>query len=790
MNYHLSRTVRSGTVLFALASLCLSWSGTARAVSVDDFVPRRYTNSTGVLLYRLFIPTNYTAAQRFPLVLFMHGAGERGNDNRNQLVGQTGELVFASETNQLKYPSFMVAPQCPSDASWTDTNIRLRVLGLMTALQAEFSIDADRLYVTGLSLGGFGTWDYIGRYPGMYAAAIPMSGADTTGPANSSRVKIPIWNFHAANDDTVNVSGSRTIIDSLRRSGGNPIYTEYAAGGHVIWTPAYHTPILMDWVYSQRRGAPVTLPPLLTINAPTAESIYAAADSVLNLSGTANDGAVGPTNVTWASYRTSATSVLNGSANGTTNWSITNLTLFPTYTNVIVVKGSGTSWSTSLRGNTTFNKTLKIIFPPFITTQPSGQMVNEGDLAQFSVTPNPVAPSPQFQWRLSGTNIAGATASSLSLANVQLANAGPYSVQISNQFGAVISSDAVLAVNRFPVAQCADVIVSAGPGCQAGGLVDHGSFDPDGDPLTLSQSPPGPYPLGTNLVALTVTDSHGASDVCSALVIVLDRTPPTIVCPPDLVVTNAHDQLNSVVAFSATASDDCSSVGLALCVPPSGSIFGLGSHSVVCSAADAAGNATQCSFNVTVWPGNVPPVAVIEVSPLVHFQGYTNLIAISPDNREATLVFDASKSYDLDDTNFNYFWYTGTNLFSTNAVARRTLSLGTHEITLALDDTFPLGASRTNVIVEVITASDAVTILIGLVQDSILSARSQQPLLASLDAAAAAFDRGNTTAGNNQLQAFQNKLRAQVIPFDAALASELTRAAQEVIDGVDWSVVP
>src|SRR2546425_9841012 len=164
MNYYLRRTIRSGTVLLALASLCLSWSGTAGAVSVDDFVPRRYTNSTGVLLYRLFIPTNYTAAQRFPLVLFMHGAGERGNDNRNQLVGQTGELVFASETNQLKYPSFMVAPQCPSDASWTDTNIRLRVLGLMTALQSEFSIDADRLYVTGLSLGGFGTWDYIGRY--------------------------------------------------------------------------------------------------------------------------------------------------------------------------------------------------------------------------------------------------------------------------------------------------------------------------------------------------------------------------------------------------------------------------------------------------------------------------------------------------------------------------------------------------------------------------------------------------------------------------------------------------
>src|SRR2546427_2518710 len=196
-------TTRSGHVIFALTFLCLCCSGTASAVTVDDFVARRYTNSQGVLPYRLFIPTNYTVAQRFPLVLFMHGAGERGNDNRNQLVGQTGELVFASETNQLKYPSFMLAPQCPQYASWTDTDIRLEVLGLITALQSEFSIDADRLYITGLSLGGFGTWDYIGRYPGMYAAAVPMSGADTTGAATHSRVQIPIWDFHAADDGVV-----------------------------------------------------------------------------------------------------------------------------------------------------------------------------------------------------------------------------------------------------------------------------------------------------------------------------------------------------------------------------------------------------------------------------------------------------------------------------------------------------------------------------------------------------------------------------------------------------------
>src|SRR5436190_16597881 len=116
----------------------------------------------------------------------------------------------------------------------------------MTALQNEFSIDADRLYITGLSLGGFGTWEYISRYPGIYAAAIPMSCSDTTGAASIARPQIPIWNFHAADDFVVSESGSSAIIDLLRRAGGNPIYTRYDTGGHAIWTFAYQTPILMD----------------------------------------------------------------------------------------------------------------------------------------------------------------------------------------------------------------------------------------------------------------------------------------------------------------------------------------------------------------------------------------------------------------------------------------------------------------------------------------------------------------------------------------------------------------
>src|SRR5690348_12354880 len=108
MSFHVLCLIRSCGALsaFALSFVSLCFVQNASAVTVDNFIPRRYTNSSGVIPYRLFISTNYSAAQQFPLVLFLHGAGESGSDNRYQLVGQTGALVFASETNQLKYPSF------------------------------------------------------------------------------------------------------------------------------------------------------------------------------------------------------------------------------------------------------------------------------------------------------------------------------------------------------------------------------------------------------------------------------------------------------------------------------------------------------------------------------------------------------------------------------------------------------------------------------------------------------------------------------------------------------------
>ena len=196
-------------VLFLVIGIGVLLPPPATAVTVDNFVARTYTNSSGVLPYRLFIPTNYTPSVKYPLVLFLHGSGERGSDNRLQLTGQTAPLVFADTPNQTKHPSFMVAPQCPLDGAWNDSIREGQVLEMMNALMAQYSIEADRVYVTGLSMGGFGTWDYITLYPQMYAAAVPISSYYWNLSLAAVAGQTPIWNFCGALDSYASSSVRR-----------------------------------------------------------------------------------------------------------------------------------------------------------------------------------------------------------------------------------------------------------------------------------------------------------------------------------------------------------------------------------------------------------------------------------------------------------------------------------------------------------------------------------------------------------------------------------------------------
>jgi hypothetical protein len=188
-----------------------------------------------------------------------------------------------------------------------------------------------------------------------------------------------------------------------------------------------------------------------------------------------------------------------------------------------------------------------------------------------------------------------------------------------------------------------------------------------------------------------------------------------------------------------------------------------------------ASNAGKCPFL---------PVAVIEVSPLAEFPGNTNLIVIAPDGLRAHVNFDGSKSFDVNDAPLSYFWYEGTTLLATSAVTTQVLGVGTHVVTLLVADGLPHGTNSASVTVEVITPDQSVAIVMGMLDNANLPRNSRRPLLASLDAAADSFDRGNTRAGINQLKAFEEKVRAQLGRSNPVLAGQLIAAAETIINAL------
>lgn len=234
-----------------------------RANEADLFEKREFTGADGkVLKYRLLKPAAQAANEKLPLVLFMHGAGERGNDNGAQL--KNGVLAFAKPEARTKYPCFIVAPQVPNGQMWVDTpwsldkhtipekpteTMRLS-MELLTALQKEFNIDAKRLYVSGVSMGGFGAWDAISRWPDVFAAAVPCCGGADEAKAPAI-AKIPVWTFHGDKDGVVKTIRTRNMVAALKAAGGNPKYTEYPGVGHDSWNRAFVEPELLPWLFTQ-----------------------------------------------------------------------------------------------------------------------------------------------------------------------------------------------------------------------------------------------------------------------------------------------------------------------------------------------------------------------------------------------------------------------------------------------------------------------------------------------------------------------------------------------------------
>ncbi len=233
------------------------------------FEARNYRSREGQELpYRLFTPKGYDPAKTYPLILFLHGASARGADNERQLggAGQWGTQLWVKEAVQREHPAFVLAPQANrADSRWVrqwradpnrdpaDKEPLELVVELIDALEREFSIDSDRLYITGLSMGGFGVWIAISRYPDKFAAALPICGGGDPSAVGETTAKV--WAFHGAADTLVPVRRSREMIAALRRAGAEPRYSEYPGVGHNAWQRAYREPDLVEWLFSQRREA-------------------------------------------------------------------------------------------------------------------------------------------------------------------------------------------------------------------------------------------------------------------------------------------------------------------------------------------------------------------------------------------------------------------------------------------------------------------------------------------------------------------------------------------------------
>lgn len=213
---------------------------------------------------RLLAPAAPVPGERYPLVLFLHGAGERGRDNEKQL--KYLPTWMAGPDLRRRHPCFLLAPQCRQDERWVDvswadtkstpqgppTTDLLAAIAALNDVVAHEPIDPARIYLTGLSMGGFGTWDLASRQPERFAAILPICGGgdEATAPRLT---RLPIWCFHGDADTAVPVERSRGMIAAIRAAGGSPRYTELPGVGHDSWTPAYRDPAVLDWLFAQRR---------------------------------------------------------------------------------------------------------------------------------------------------------------------------------------------------------------------------------------------------------------------------------------------------------------------------------------------------------------------------------------------------------------------------------------------------------------------------------------------------------------------------------------------------------
>ncbi len=254
--------------LFCAVLTAASCGFTTALKAEGGFEAGVYKSPAGESLnYRIHLPEKLDAGKKYPLVLFLHGAGERGDDNNKQLTHGAKDILAYSKKNDA--PLILVAPQCPNGQQWVNTpwgadahkmpeapsdSMRL-VMGMLQQINSAHPVDASRIYVTGLSMGGFGTWDIVQRMPDKIAAAMPVCGGGDTNTAAVIK-DVPVWVFHGGSDGVVKTKRSRDMVSALKRAGSKVKYTEYEGVGHGSWGRAYSDQEALKWLFDQKKSLP------------------------------------------------------------------------------------------------------------------------------------------------------------------------------------------------------------------------------------------------------------------------------------------------------------------------------------------------------------------------------------------------------------------------------------------------------------------------------------------------------------------------------------------------------
>jgi predicted peptidase len=194
--------------------------------------------------YLLYLPKAYEQHESWPLVLFLHGSGERGDDPELVKVHGPPKLIAAGKD----FPFIVVSPQCPESQWWEP----IELMALLDDIGRKYKVDADRVYVTGLSMGGFGTWRLAAYAPQRFAAIAPICGGGEKSWAKPLS-RLPIWVFHGAKDEGVPLERSQSMVDALLKEEGNPKLTVYPDAGHDSWTETYDNPEFYVWLLAQKR---------------------------------------------------------------------------------------------------------------------------------------------------------------------------------------------------------------------------------------------------------------------------------------------------------------------------------------------------------------------------------------------------------------------------------------------------------------------------------------------------------------------------------------------------------